>query len=857
MFEHHYLAFAAMRRRLGWAQRALWVVHALLMGVAAFGLWVTLEPGSLGTAAAWGVVALGLGFWNALREHWRERPMGLSDWLLHIDMRYAREPTEGSVYLATSDRAGEAVANSWETRLLDVARDYRRESTVALSRSLRWLGGPVVGVVVAIVFGRPETLHAFRSVAATVIGGAELTILEGAVAEAGAGGDKAGQGSPGSGGQGGSEDGRLPAAPTYALSPLRTASLTVREHNRLRVHLYLPPGVDPLPVLELRPLRRSDGPDREDGEVRSSSTLSQESLRIQLVPTIQADGARGSPNGDDMVEYSAVMALPFSGELWISSIPSLRPLAELRVLTLPLPEVSLEWPQRSSQNGPWHDDVPMFLKVRAQSELPLARVSLVIKTAHARVEERVATIMTDDHFDVRSDYSLILEPYLTEDLEEVEIVAEALTKVQDLLGVSAPLRVQVSSAYGRYRRTLGMLSELKGMVDQAVGGGDAESPLSGTPSAGVRLDDKAQSLVEEVMVAADDSPFFDAFDRMRLRDIQESIVALKGAESLETLGVMSHELNEFLLLHEMLDDRERDRDFFVAARGLTREIASEGGVNKKSEAAIDRLLQFVDERHKRWVRRIERIRSDLVPKRWIEVRDNRPFSTGLRALRRLGVQAAGGTLARIVSEYQAWIESLEEAEDREREQRDAQEQEGLASAKDALRELQVAQGKISESLDKASEREQQSLVEGWPSVRMKQNTNREGTSRVEAELRRLSPRAAARVKAARESMSKVVESGEGEAFPEAESWSDLAGRLLRQAESATSERDRNRSQRRRRSVSGDRYYGQAVVGGDVEIRHEYEVDRRYREDILDDVRGAEIPDSERPLMESYMRRVVR
>ena len=58
-------------------------------------------------------------------------------------------------------------------------------------------------------------------------------------------------------------------------------------------------------------------------------------------------------------------------------------------------------------------------------------------------------------------------------------------------------------------------------------------------------------------------------------------------------------------------------------------------------------------------------------------------------------------------------------------------------------------------------------------------------------------------------------------------------------------------------MTGDSYYGQSVVGGDIEIRREYQVDRRYREDILDEVQNAEYDEDNRTLLESYLRHVVR
>jgi hypothetical protein len=86
----------------------------------------------------------------------------------------------------------------------------------------------------------------------------------------------------------------------------------------------------------------------------------------------------------------------------------------------------------------------------------------------------------------------------------------------------------------------------------------------------------------------------------------------------------------------------------------------------------------------------------------------------------------------------------------------------------------------------------------------------------------------------------------------------MAGRLLRQAEQAAQRaRDSGQDRGRRRRVNGDNYYGQSIVGGDVEIKREYEVDRKYREDILDEVSRSRVDDDDKILLDRYTREVVR
>jgi hypothetical protein len=141
---------------------------------------------------------------------------------------------------------------------------------------------------------------------------------------------------------------------------------------------------------------------------------------------------------------------------------------------------------------------------------------------------------------------------------------------------------------------------------------------------------------------------------------------------------------------------------------------------------------------------------------------------------------------------------------------------------------------------------------------MTENSNIQAGQRVEGKLRMLSPQAAERMKAAVTAMSHTVEQGNADKFVPAESQADLAGRLLRQAQQAASQSQRDKQQRgRRRRVAGDNYYGQTIVGGDVEIKREYEVDRRYREAILDEVRSVNVNAEERSILENYLRQVIR
>ncbi len=143
---------------------------------------------------------------------------------------------------------------------------------------------------------------------------------------------------------------------------------------------------------------------------------------------------------------------------------------------------------------------------------------------------------------------------------------------------------------------------------------------------------------------------------------------------------------------------------------------------------------------------------------------------------------------------------------------------------------------------------------------MEQNQNTALASSVEGMLRSVSPLAAKRMNAAKEMMEKTSEKGNSSEFAQAETASDLAGRLLVQADQAAAQASQKQGQgRKRRRVSGDHYYGQTITGGDVRIVHDYEVDAKYRQRILDDL-GSELEKDEGPskaLMEDYLRAVIR
>lgn len=84
----------------------------------------------------------------------------------------------------------------------------------------------------------------------------------------------------------------------------------------------------------------------------------------------------------------------------------------------------------------------------------------------------------------------------------------------------------------------------------------------------------------------------------------------------------------------------------------------------------------------------------------------------------------------------------------------------------------------------------------------------------------------------------------------------MAGRLLRDADQAAGKSQKQTNRGRRRKTGGDDYHGTSV-GGQVEIKSEYRVDPRYREEILRDVEGEMTSGENKNILDGWLRQVVR
>ncbi len=782
------------------SQALLWLIRitrSLLMAATVLYIWSAVHPSAQHEQILLSLLTFILGMLigsNSLRIS-----LEVPSLLKSLEVKYPQCPVP-----AFSLRNNNPANASWEKYLLK-----EREELTRFERDyLRFKASTIILPAIFCLIASQLSPKAFstalisvRKVVAELNRGASLKVAEGLPEE-------------------GAED-------TFDLTSKDPLELTLLEQNMVEIKVV---GLqNEAPFVTLKPIGES----------------------LDYVQTFRLTAVGGDDPESQSWLYKVAFNVQEDSEIYVSSISSTQAAALIQVQRLPVPEVSLDI--AAELQDPWPDDQPLPLIIQAKGTHPLQMIRLRIRVDGQEYQELVNNILAADRMEVTANYSILLESYTRQDLSELEIVAEAIDRhlPNPLLGQSRPLVIKSASAYGRYRTTLQTLREIKQALDETINNDD--NSLSAEVA---KLADKAQR-------QAEDSPFFDGLDRHMIRSIQLGLNDLVANFDKEELLRISEELNRFLFEHETLDDRERDRDFFVAARSLSRVIEQPEKDRRLSvETVTERMKSFLNERQIRWQVRTNFLGSEQTPDAWSKIRQG-SFQQTMDKIRDLSSKKdednALEVLSQTVSEYRSWIEELENAEDKKRREMESQRQQGLADARNNLRELQKRQGKISQKLDRSASRSQEQLSEQWASIRMEQNANIKGTGSLEAQLRSLSPLAAERIKAALKSMEMTVEAGNQQAFAQAESNSDFAGRLLRQADSAARQSQQQRQGRgRRRRVTSDQYYGSPVAGGDVDIRREYRVNPRYREDILNQVRRASQGDSEDDrLLERYLRKIIR
>lgn len=565
--------------------------------------------------------------------------------------------------------------------------------------------------------------------------------------------------------------------------------------------------------------------------------------------------------------YKSSFSVTQDTQIVLPSLFSQNPVAIILVEKTFEPKVQLSLNEKMD---PWPDDKPLPLDISLQADRPLQEVSLSIRVGDRTFRELVNNISNEHTLTFDTRYPLALERFTQDDVIEMEIIAEAIDRSlpQPFIGRSQAIHVKVVSSYGRYRQTLENLRQVKRPLEQAIKDGAGQ------------VDKSNLQKMAEVNQQSKTTPFFDELDRMQLQNMQNSLSEMsQDHQDAETKSSDLYDLNdkigEFLEEHELLDDRERDRDFFVSARGLSRQLEKN---SPYTETLKKKIVQFLDERLERWKIRVNRLDQIAKLSKWPKISERRLFQEPIEKLQSTeqtpsGTKSSGtkqkssGTepppqqqqesLSQTVESYKQWMEELEGLEDEEKLQREKGRQEALISAREELMAIQNRQTAISSRLDKAESRSESDLKNIWPLTRADQNSNVKDTAKLMQKMKSLSNRSSERLSLALDSMKKTLQNGGENQFREAETHSDLANRLLRQAEKSSQEKDSGQRRQRRR-VAGDNYYGRALSGGDIDINREYEVDKRYRESILEEIQEApEYEGKNKALLNRFLRQIIR
>lgn len=620
---------------------------------------------------------------------------------------------------------------------------------------------------------------------------------------------------------------------THSLSSGSTVNLTLLPENLVTVQISLPFS-DEMPILELR---RITSPD-------------------EVYQSFQMQNSREVESGKIIDRlFTLSFSLEHASNIVIPAFDSSVPIATIQIEKLPVPEIEI-YVSEPNPSDPWPDEKPIKIRVQATSTNPLRMIKFLITTSGRTAEELVANILKDSETEYSYVYPLLLEPYLDQDLSEVEIIAEATDRAvpKPLVGYSEPIRIRTASAYGRYQTALGSLKSLKKYADEARTSGK------------YTISDKAEKEMQKASDFASDTPFFDTIDRMTIGSLQRRLKSLLVEPNAKSSIVFSLDLDDFLFEHEMLDDRERDRDFFVGSRSISRIIEVEKNKRKIDLSyATKRMKEYLSARTKRWKIRVTRLTAVPAPPEANNILNNLPFHKEIDEIEKIDSDQKGGQekalikLSKLVPKYRSWIEALEKAEDTDRQKKEQKRQQSLKQQEDKLKELQKKQAVVSKDLDRASSQKPEDLKKKWQKVKQLQQQIKGQTATVAGEMALMAPEAAERIVAAGEAMSITISTGDKANFMQAESAADLAGRLLRQAQNKAQQQRRQSgsSGRKRRRVSGNNYFGKSIVGGDVVIQRTYEVDRQYREAILNEVRSSSAGEEDKKILNKYLRETVR
>lgn len=807
LFENALVEINTTKRRAHVGYLVLSLVRATFMAALVMSLWLIVDPQHPLAGLILGGLTL---FLMASFTSWKKKhQVHEEDFLVYLDMNYGASQTS-PFEAAHSDTF--VVQADWQPKIAREVKRVRAIETRRLSVTASSIAIPLLASLL-LWFKAPPSLSLVvdevRDVLSIFSGGTTLEILNGALMK---------------------EDA---AQPIVLGSDRPVIKLLPQNMVRVKIASKRASASVAAPSIELQPTDPSDAQKR--------------SRPAQTFQMSMDYGQDGRPVGW-VLDFTSTERV----NLIIPSIGD-QPVAMLDIQSLPVPEVQLKI--AATMQDPWPDNTPLPLDINVTSHNPLHKIQLIVRMKSRSKIENVTTVVGDSTTKVHTEYKLNLEPYMEEDVVEFEVLAQAIDKAQPepLTGVSTPILIKAASAYGRYRATLDSLIKVKTLLDATI-----------TDAKG-KIDPQVYDLAATAARQSESSPFFDMLDRMELSRMVTGLNESKGLDTkalISKLIEVNSSLGDFLFEHEALDDRERDRDFFIAARTYSRILEKTAETRPvPAENIAERLQKFLDLRHQRWVHRVERLGEGLKPHQWPKIRDEKPFHAGIRealqADQKNDASQSQAVLARITNQYKVWIEELEAKEDESRKRKEQDRQQGLANARNELREIQQRQDQVSTALDRSSERNKEDLASQWQSARGQELTNSKQSAGLLAQLRALSPTAGERLEAAITAMDMTIGQAGKEEYVNAETTADMAGRLLREAEQSAARSQQKRDRGRRKRTSGDDYHGNAVVGGDVEIKSEYNVDPRYREDILKDIQSNGDDASDRALLDNYLRQILR
>lgn len=777
-----------------WLYALLSVLRAASIAAIVTALWNDVSPAYPSLHILTGIVTFSaiLRFSSLRRTH----SISPSAMLMALDIQH---PT--SLTSPFAEASSHVPSTEWESRLLREERKLRAWEGRRLTTLAGSLLVPTLAAIL-LMYKAPISLSSAISDAKNVIialnGGVTLDVVEGAAPS------------------------KLKGAtlqPSYALSTSTLAVIELIPSNMIRINLVrvTPSQIPPIITLQA-----------SDGTAPLSIQMSANSMSMQSGNIWTA-------------EFSATE----TSDLIIPDISD-KPLARLNVIDLPIPKVQLSL--QSPAIDPWPDHVLLPLAIRVSSVHPLDKVYLKITSKGKTTQESVLNI-SGTLTEVSTTYNLNLQPWMEEDMMEFDIVAEGLDHAEPLplTGQSPPLHIKVASAYGRYKNSLATIKQVKAMID------DARSSARPVPPA-------AKDMMDKAITQSQDTPFFDGLDRAELDRLQLLTADASKNSTVTKAQDISDDLGSFLVEHETLDDRERDRDFFIAIRALSRTLEKETAKrNLEAQYLSKKMLVFLDDRHRGWARRVSRLGAGQQPSGWGRISTTKPFHKSIQNTAKDAQnepKKSQGYLSFLASDYRSWIEELEAKEDQARAKQEQERQQGLANARNDLREIQQRQDQISSDMDRAKDHSTQEMSQKWSPSRGKETSNIKQAKGLLNKLRAMSPLAGERLEAAIKAMELTMDQGEQSQWAETEASSDMAGRLLRDADQAANKSQKSRDRGRRRKVGGDDYHGTSI-GGQVEIKSGYQVDPRYREEILHDVENELSTGENKLILDGWLRQVVR